>query len=269
MAQDERVIVNPNSADIKTLMTVPGVGESMAQRILDARPFTDHRDMQRVSGLGSATLKRMKPYLTFKTESDGILHKPAEKAAVDEALPHSESRKDGAKPKTAVRPKRSSSPQETITAQIVSILQDRFGLVIVAAGISVLLSVILTLSILAGINGTINVGNHASVLQVGNELATLQVEVDDILSRIDAINLRLEAIEGLSGRVQIVEDQFATLREDVSGSLDDVAEIQTQIVEINTNLDSITQSVDLFTQFLEGLRELIMDALPLLETTTP
>lgn len=260
MTQEEKNLVNPNTADLETLMTLPGVGESMAQRILEARPLIDSEDMLRISGLGPASLARLEPYLTF--DAEGV-------ESSDEQVSKTATPEDGRQPKVVTRPKRTRRQTQSITEQLVSILQGNFSLVIITASISVLLSVLLTLSILAGINGTLSVGNHASVRLVESDLSTLQIEVDDLTSRVDAINLRLKAIEGLSGRVLTVEDQFATLREDVSGSLDDVEELQTQVEALNTDIDSITQSVDRFDQFLQGLRQLILEALPFLETTNP
>ncbi len=271
MTQEERVVVNPNSADLETLMTLPGVGDAMAQRILAARPFIDGEDMLRVSCLGPATLARMEPFLTFEAspDSDAAEVGTTDESVADEVVSKPEAPVDGRRPKIAARTKRPRRQKQSITDQLLAILQERFGLVILTAGISVVLSVLLTISILAGINGTLNIGNHASLRLVENEMSTLQVEVDNLISRLEAINLRLEAIEGLSGRVETVEDQFTTLREDVSGSLDDLAEMQTQIEEMNTDIDSISQSVDRFEQFLQGLRQLIQEALPFLETTTP
>jgi len=271
MAQEDRIVVNPNNADLEMLMTLPCVGESIAKSILKARPFVDIEDMQRVSGLGPATLTRMEPFLSFEAseDSDVMADGPAEEAILGDAVSKPEPPDDGRQPKITTRLKRPRRQKQSITDQLLAILQERFGLVILIAGISVVLSVLLTLSILAGINGTLNIGNHASLRLVENEMSTLQVEVDNLVSRLEAINLRLEAIEGLSGRVQIVEDQFDTLREDVSGSLDDVAEMQTQIEEMNNDIDSISQSVDRFEQFLQGLRQLIQEALPFLEPTTP
>jgi hypothetical protein len=271
MTEEERVVINPNSADLETLMTLPGVGESMAERILAARPFVDSEDMLRINGLGPTTLARMEPFLTFNAGADSDLaaDELAEEGIAGEAVSKPETATDGRQPKVAVRPRRSRKQKQSITDQLMVILRERLSLVVVTAGISVVFSVLLTLSILAGINGTLNIGNHASIGLIESDISTLQVEADNITSRLDAINLRLEAIEGLSGRVQTVEDQFTTLREDVSGSLADVAEMQTQIEEINTDIDTISQSVDRFEEFLQGLRLLILDALPSLETTTP
>ncbi|MEJ2550090.1 MAG: helix-hairpin-helix domain-containing protein [Anaerolineales bacterium] len=267
MTAEDKVVVNPNAADLETLMTLPGVGEAMGQRIMDARPFVDLEDMQRVNGLGPSTLARLEPFLQFESGAAGAPSK--EKVKEDEAISKPGMPVDGRRQKMAAGRKRSRNKRQPLLPFSLSITQEQWGLVIVTAGISVLLSILLTLSVVAGINGTLDMGKHAAVRQLESQLGALQVDVNGAVSRLDAINLRLEAIEGLSGRVQNVEDQFTTLREDVSGSLDDVAEIQAQIEQIHTDIDLLTQSIGRFDQFLQGLRQLIMEALPALETTTP
>ncbi len=271
MTAEDKIVVNPNAADLETLMTLPGVGEAMGQRILDARPFEDLEDMQRVNGLGPSTLARLEPFLHFESgaESDATVAHSVEAGKEDKALSKQGTSVDGRRPKIAAGPKRSKSKRQPLLPFSLSIAQEQWGLMIITIGVSVLLSILLTLSVIAGINGTLDLGKHAAVRQLESQLGALQVEVDGAVSRLDAINLRLEAIEGLSGRVQIVEDQFTTLREDVSGSLDDVAEMQTQIEGIHADIDSITHSIERFDQFLQGLRQLIMEALPVLDTTTP
>jgi len=268
---EEKIIVNPNAADLETLMTLPGVGEAMGQRIMDARPFVDLEDLQRVNGLGPSTLARLEPFLHFESGAEsgtaGTLSEEGGKE--DETISKPGMPVDGRRPKTAARRKHSRNKRQPLLPFSLSIAQEQWGLVIVTAGISVLLSVLLTLSVVAGINGTLDMGKHAAVRQLESQLGALQIDINGAVSRLDAINLRLEAIEGLSGRVQNVEDQFTTLREDVSGSLDDVAEMQAQIEEIHNDIDLLTQSIGRFDQFLQGLRQLIMEALPALETTTP
>ncbi len=271
MTAEEKVAVNPNVADLETLMTLPGVGEAMARRIMNARPFVDSEDMQRVNGLGPSTLAWMKPFIDFESgsSSGAVKGQASGEAKEEQTISKPGTAVDGRRPKMAARPKRTRSKNQPLLPFSFTIPQEQWGLMIVTVGVSVLLSVLLILSIIAGINGTLDMGKHAALRQTANELSTLEVELDDVVSRLDAINLRLEAIEGLSGRVQNVEDQFTTLREDVSGSLDDVAEMQIQIAGINTDIEAITQSVERFDQFLQGLQRLIMDALPGLETTTP
>jgi competence protein ComEA len=59
--------VDVNRADWPELIQLPGIGPTLAQRLIDEReqngPFRDVEDLGRVSGVGPRTLERIKPYL--------------------------------------------------------------------------------------------------------------------------------------------------------------------------------------------------------------
>jgi len=52
--------VNVNTATKEKLVTLNGVGESTAQKIIDGRPYTQITDLLNVSGIGQATLDKFK-----------------------------------------------------------------------------------------------------------------------------------------------------------------------------------------------------------------
>lgn len=60
--------VDINAADAETLMGVPGIGKSLAQRIVDFRQrngaFAKIDDLLKVQGIGEKSLERLRPYLT-------------------------------------------------------------------------------------------------------------------------------------------------------------------------------------------------------------
>jgi competence protein ComEA len=62
-----RFEVDINTADRPELMQLPGIGEKMADRIIESRktagPFTSHDDLRRVRGIGPKTLEHIRPYL--------------------------------------------------------------------------------------------------------------------------------------------------------------------------------------------------------------
>lgn len=66
-ANAEPSLVNLNTADEKELMSLPGIGESMAQTIVKDRlkngPFSTPEDLMRVSGIGEKKFERIKDYV--------------------------------------------------------------------------------------------------------------------------------------------------------------------------------------------------------------
>ena len=62
------VKVNINRADAAALQTIPGIGPSKAERIIDYRntagPFQSIEDIKNVSGIGNKTFESIREYLT-------------------------------------------------------------------------------------------------------------------------------------------------------------------------------------------------------------
>lgn len=59
--------INLNSASKTRLMTIPGVGEATAERILQHRsrsPFARPEDIMLVKGIGQKRFEKMRPYIT-------------------------------------------------------------------------------------------------------------------------------------------------------------------------------------------------------------
>jgi competence protein ComEA len=59
--------VDINEADWPELTVLPGIGETLARRIVESRqiegPFADVDQLQRVRGIGPKTLEQMRPFL--------------------------------------------------------------------------------------------------------------------------------------------------------------------------------------------------------------
>ncbi len=86
-AQVKHSPVDVNSADVKTLEALPGIGPATAQRIIEGRPYKTLTDLEKVKGLSKAKLDAIKDDLVF-----GSAATPATGAAKKEK---------GARPTTA------------------------------------------------------------------------------------------------------------------------------------------------------------------------
>ena len=65
--QTARFQVDINTADWPELAALPGVGQKLAERIVQSRehdgPYGDLDDLRRVRGIGARTLETLRPYL--------------------------------------------------------------------------------------------------------------------------------------------------------------------------------------------------------------
>lgn len=74
-------VVDINTATATELTDLPGIGPSLAERIVAARskrPFQSPRDLRRVKGIGFRTLSKLMPRISVGNSAKGR-HKPRPK----------------------------------------------------------------------------------------------------------------------------------------------------------------------------------------------
>lgn len=260
MSDKMNLRVNPNRADLEALTSLPGIGDALAGRIIAARPYENVEDLLRVSGLGKAALKRLKPHIDFD-QGLGSLDSAGEEGEIDEeqALKGAAEATEGEslEPEPTTRPPSPSAARRLSVQSPWRDLRRSMWFVLSTAAVSVILSILLTLAILGGINRTIDIGKHASIRQLESDLADVRVEVQGIASRMDALSRRMEAIEGLSGRIQTLEDSFAGLQAEVAQSMETVERMRSLVQDLDERVSELSQTYARFDTFLDGLRQLL------------
>ena len=69
MAEKKPPKIDINQASRKDLVSVNGIGDSLASRIIDYRPFTAVKDLVRVPGISETKLAALLPYLKAQSFS--------------------------------------------------------------------------------------------------------------------------------------------------------------------------------------------------------
>lgn len=59
--------VDVNSADVETLETLPGIGPTLANRIVAGRPYKNASDLEKVQGLSKSKIDAIQDQITFGT----------------------------------------------------------------------------------------------------------------------------------------------------------------------------------------------------------
>lgn len=68
--------VDVNQAEWPELAQLPGIGETLARRIVEFRdqrgPFLDHQDIRNVKGIGPKKLEQIEPYLIPMPQANAL-----------------------------------------------------------------------------------------------------------------------------------------------------------------------------------------------------
>lgn len=273
--------IDINHVAVEDLAHVPGVGQELASRIVQARPFSSLDDLRRVRGIGAQSLDKMRPFLTCTAASEEPAQAPAEQeppapaeavstgvgaeiaAAVEKAAPveAGQVKAPQAQPAPPGRSAPTPAPSRPSPPPAGETYLRRSDAAWWAAGLALaalILAILFSLGILNMVNGTLTYAPAAQVRALDARAAELSAQIQAANSDLSSLRARLDAMEGLSGRVADLERGSQALREDLQAVQARTEELETRSEELTRQVEELQKSSAKFQNFLDGLRNLLL-----------
>ncbi len=272
--------IDINQASPEELISVPGINRVLAERVIQARPFSSVDDLRRVRGIGAQSLEKLRPYLTCRSDEA----EPAPAAVAEEVPAPVETPPVEAKAEAAARAeKETPDAGEQVKAPKVPIEQPAhpaaapsrpapppagetylrradalwWGAGLAAAALVV--AILFSLGILNLVNGTLTYAPAAQVRALDARAAELSAQIQAANSDLASLRARLDAMESLSGRVADLERSSQALREDLQAVQTRTEALETRSEELTLQVKELQKSSTKFQNFLDGLRSLLLN----------
>ncbi|HOV48980.1 MAG TPA: helix-hairpin-helix domain-containing protein, partial [Anaerolineae bacterium] len=264
--------VDLNTADATTLITLPGIGPALAERILAYRetrgPFLAPEELLAVPGIGAKVYAGLAERLTLSlpapeaaTDADSAAvappfveeaPPPAEAPALPEnppagPLPPAEEEPVLPAPPPAPRPEPAPQPAprpepapQAPPAAPAPRPEKRSGWGwlgwVGAVFVGGILGMIFSLLVLTGINGTLNTTYHPAIMDLQNQAADLAARQETLQGEVSGLRQRLDRLEGLTTRMERTEAAVKALDEDVST-------LREEITALGAATDVLTEQI--------------------------
>jgi hypothetical protein len=176
-------------------------------------------------------------------------------AAVDAAPPPLPELETPPLPGPTPRPNVSASSRQSSAPALTR--RELLGWISAAGLFTLILSVVLSLAILASINGGLSYISPAQLSQLSRKVDGLTTQAAQLQQDQDGLRGRLDALETLSGRITTVEKQNQSLQTELESQAKQVQTLQSQVNDATKAVQALQESVQVFTKFLDGLRTVL------------
>jgi len=241
--------INLNTATSEELQTIPGIGPSLAQRILryreEAEAFLSKDELLAIPGIGPVLYDQISEWLTVVPPGAAVGFEAAleESMALDEAQgPRAAAEPRRPAPQPA--PRATPQPQEDRGRSWAWLWSALLGGILGIAG---------TLIILAALNGALTLGQTPVVLDINSRVEGLRMDLDAVGSDLTDAQRRLAQLEGLPARMDDVEETVTQLSSTVRDLSDRVGDLQQTVDTLVQRTDALTGRVDATEENIDTL----------------
>ena len=174
--------------------------------------------------------------------------------------------------KVAAPPSQAQAPQAAERVSTSSKPVTRAQLAWVSFGIFVatlIITLALSLGILAGINGGLSFASPNDVAQVSREVAALRGQASTLEQSLNSVQTRLKNLEALGERVQTLETAKGELQRELETLSTQAKTLTTQVQDLNrqtealsTQMNKVQTQAGQFQKVMDGLHDLLNTIFP-------
>jgi competence ComEA-like helix-hairpin-helix protein len=160
-------------------------------------------------------------------------------------------------------------PQAVTPPPAPSAWRGGFTWLAAASLIGAVMGAILALLVIGGINGTLDLNQRTAVVELRAEADRLGRQAGALQTDLDGLRERLDALEGLTGRLDEVERDTENLDNSLAEAQADIAALDTRADALGKDIATVRAAADRFNAFLDGLRDLLFEFQGAPPTPTP
>jgi uncharacterized protein YoxC len=126
------------------------------------------------------------------------------------------------------------------------------------SSLALILALVIGFAVLAGLNsGNLLFATPAQVSKLALEVERIDKEVKGIEQDLDGLQSRVDNLEGLSGRMDEVEETAKVLVTQVTSITSQVEEMDQKVQDLTTDVETLQAESSRYQDFFNGLRELL------------
>jgi len=282
MEDSKQGLININEANVEELCTLPGVGESLAERISAARPFEYLEDLEKVSGIGSNFVERLGPYVdlplapTDGAEREAIIlaaetEQDVEESAPDDGVVVDEDEIEDGKPESIAEDMQETAPEsdetisdsadEAIEAEVGDLTADEGEFETeeqvppspAPAGVSrsllygitffgFIFALIIATAFSLGVIAALNNGNL--VFASATQATVLAAEIDQLETSIQTLQSDLDSMRVRVDNLEALGDRVGALETSVESFQEELSTTTTLVVDLDQRVEGMESEMD-------------------------